>query len=111
MALNKKNRHREGGKTRYKICREGGIENLGHFLLPILYTWLILANYLQNQIHPQLIGQWEYLFSCKTNILICQSVEGEFGFAKSLLKFVTCKGWDSMRDMGSGERRGTDGKE
>ena len=33
MALNEKNRHREGGETRCEICNEGELENLGHFLL------------------------------------------------------------------------------
>ena len=33
MALNERNRHREGGETRCEICDEGEMENLGHFLL------------------------------------------------------------------------------
>ena len=33
MALNERNRHREGGETRCEICNEEELENLGHFLL------------------------------------------------------------------------------
>ena len=33
MALNERNRHREGGETSCEICGEEELENLGHFLL------------------------------------------------------------------------------